>query len=66
VNERWEICISISDGEPQQVSFVNSICTIRGGTHVTHASNAFVKAIMEAVEKKNKVIGLILLAKLHN
>ncbi len=30
INDRWEVCVSLSDGnEFQQVSFVNSICTIR-------------------------------------
>eukprot|EP01117_Protostelium_nocturnum_P020001 TRINITY_DN881_c0_g1_i5.p1 TRINITY_DN881_c0_g1~~TRINITY_DN881_c0_g1_i5.p1 ORF type:complete len:1491 (+),score=500.80 TRINITY_DN881_c0_g1_i5:112-4584(+) len=51
---RWEVCISIShDGEFQQCSFVNSICTIRGGSHVKHASEKIVKAVLEAVNKKN-------------
>ena len=45
VNDRWSVCVSISDGEFQQVSFVNSICTIRGGTHVTHVVNKLAKAL---------------------
>ncbi|XP_062109563.1 DNA topoisomerase 2-like [Humulus lupulus] len=32
VNDRWEVCVSLSDGQFQQVSFVNSIATIKGGT----------------------------------
>lgn len=35
-NERWEIVASLSDGQFQQVSFVNSISTIKGGTHVSY------------------------------
>lgn len=54
VNDRWEVCISVSDGEFQQVSFVNSICTTKGGTHVNHVVSKLAKAIGEAVAKKNK------------
>ena len=39
-NARWEICVSLSDSSTfQQVSFVNNICTIRGGTHCTYISD---------------------------
>ncbi|KAK7243530.1 hypothetical protein RIF29_38329 [Crotalaria pallida] len=34
LGDRWEILVSLSDGQFQQVSFVNSIATIKGGTHV--------------------------------
>jgi len=30
-NDRWEVCVSLSDGQFEQVSFVNSICTYKGG-----------------------------------
>lgn len=33
-SDRWEVICSLSDGQFQQVSFVNSICTIKGGSHV--------------------------------
>lgn len=29
VNDRWEVGVGISDGQFQQVSFVNGICTVR-------------------------------------
>ena len=35
-HDRWEIIASLSDGEFRQVSFVNSICTSKGGTHVNY------------------------------
>lgn len=35
-SDRWEVICSLSDGQFQQVSFVNSICTSRGGTHVNY------------------------------
>ena len=28
-NKRWQLCASVADGEFQQVSFVNSICTMK-------------------------------------
>ena len=38
-NTRWEICVSLSDtGTFQQVSFVNNICTTRGGTHCNYVT----------------------------
>jgi DNA topoisomerase-2 len=33
-NNRWEIAFALSDGEPRQISFANSISTSKGGTHV--------------------------------
>lgn len=38
-NERWQIVASLSDGQFQQVSFTNSICTIKGGTHVNYITD---------------------------
>ena len=35
-NERWEIVCALSTDGFQQVSFVNSINTLKGGTHVEH------------------------------
>ncbi|CAG9332775.1 unnamed protein product [Blepharisma stoltei] len=52
--ERWEVGVSISEGVFQQVSFVNSICTSKGGTHVTHVADQLINAISGAVQKKFK------------
>ncbi|XP_052171246.1 DNA topoisomerase 2 [Diospyros lotus] len=54
VNDRWEICVSLSEGQFQQVSFVNSIATIKGGTHVDYVTNQITNHIMSLVNKKNK------------
>lgn len=59
VNGRWEIAVSLSDpkegcGQFQQVSFVNSICTTKGGTHVNHVVDKFLPKLIEKVEAKNK------------
>lgn len=52
--ERWEIAVGASGGAPEQVSFVNSISTIKGGTHVDHVVNQIVGKIQEHIVKKNK------------
>uniref|UniRef100_M1A902 DNA topoisomerase 2 n=1 Tax=Solanum tuberosum TaxID=4113 RepID=M1A902_SOLTU len=51
---RWEICVSLSEGQFQQVSFVNSIATIKGGTHVDYVANQIANHIMGVVNRKNK------------
>jgi DNA topoisomerase-2 len=54
VNDRWEVCVSLSEGQFQQVSFVNSIATIKGGTHVDYVTSQITNHIVAAVNKKNK------------
>ena len=54
VGDRWEVCLTTTDGQPEQVSFVNSINTIRGGTHVQTIQEKVSKFIIEAVKKKQK------------
>lgn len=53
-HERWEVGFSLSESQFQQVSFVNSICTTKGGTHVNYVTEKIVKAIQEIVQKKGK------------
>ncbi|KAL2461238.1 DNA topoisomerase 2 [Abeliophyllum distichum] len=52
--DRWEVCVSLSDGQFQQVSFVNSISTIKGGTHVDYVTNQIATHLAEYVNKKRK------------
>ncbi|KAI0217662.1 DNA topoisomerase 2, partial [Massospora cicadina] len=53
VSERWEVgFIPSSSGQLQQVSFVNSISTSKGGTHVNYVVDSIVKLIQEALDKK--------------
>ncbi|XP_058766099.1 DNA topoisomerase 2-like [Vicia villosa] len=57
--DRWEICVSLSDGQFRQVNskllnFVNSIATIKGGTHVDYITNQITTYVMNKVNKKKK------------
>lgn len=53
-NQRWEVAVTLSDRGFQQVSFVNSIATTKGGRHVDHVADMIVKQIIEVLKKKNK------------
>ena len=53
-HERWEIGFAVSDGSFQQVSFVNSIATTSGGTHVNYIADQITTKLLEVVKKKNK------------
>lgn len=53
-NERWEIAFSVSDGNFNQVSFVNSIATTSGGTHVKYISDQIITKLVETLSKKEK------------
>ncbi|CAG2117077.1 unnamed protein product, partial [Medioppia subpectinata] len=54
VNERWEIAATVSDKGFQQVSFVNSIATTRGGKHVDYIADQIVTKMVDIIKKKNK------------
>ena len=55
---RWEVVATYSDhGQFDQVSFVNGICTIRGGKHVDYITAQITKKLVElAAAKKKKVV----------
>lgn len=54
-SERWEVGLTLSiDKGFQQVSFVNSIATTKGGRHVDYVADQIVSKVIEAVKKKNK------------
>jgi DNA topoisomerase II len=54
VNDRWEVAFTLSDGQFNQVSFVNSIATTKGGTHIEHVAQQIITKLVEEVKKKNK------------
>lgn len=58
VNDRWEVVVTLSEEQFQQVSFVNGICTSKGGTHITHVLDQIIDPISEQVKKKEK--GLVI------
>ena len=55
-NERWEVGFSMTDGTFQQVSYVNGICTSKGGTHVNYILDQITNRISDFIKKKNKDI----------
>jgi DNA topoisomerase-2 len=52
--ERWEIGFAVSDGSFKQVSFVNSIATTSGGTHVKYVADQIINKLLDVIKKKNK------------
>ncbi|XP_030151463.1 DNA topoisomerase 2-alpha [Lynx canadensis] len=54
VNPRWEVCLTMSEKGFQQISFVNSIATSKGGRHVDYIADQIVTKLVEVVKKKNK------------
>ena len=54
VNDRWDVAICASDGAFEQVSFVNSIWTCKGGTHVDYITDQACKHLEKVIASKNK------------
>lgn len=52
--DRWEVALTLSDRGFQQMSFVNSIATTKGGRHVDYVTDMIVKQLIEVLKKKNK------------
>jgi DNA topoisomerase-2 len=55
-SERWEYAVALSEThEFQQVSFVNGICTFKGGKHVDYIMGQITRKLCDYIEKKKKV-----------
>lgn len=54
VNDHWELGFAVSDGTFNQVSFVNSIATTAGGTHVKYVTDQIIDKLMDELNKKEK------------
>ena len=54
VDDRWTVGVAPSDGTFQHLSFVNSICTSKGGSHVNYVADQITAKLAAAVKKKNK------------
>jgi DNA topoisomerase-2 len=53
--DRWSVCIGPSENGMEQVSFVNGLCTNKGGTHVDHVANLIANGIIDEMAKKIKL-----------
>tara|TARA_B110000879_G_scaffold212788_1_gene310935 strand:- start:1898 stop:5413 length:3516 start_codon:yes stop_codon:yes gene_type:complete len=55
-DDRWEYAVALSPNhELMQVSFVNGICTFKGGKHVDYIMGQIVRKLSDYIEKKKKV-----------
>lgn len=63
---RWEIGFAVSDGAFQQVSFVNSIATTSGGTHVNYIADQICNRLADQVKKRNKSGATLKTAQIRN
>ena len=55
-DERWEYAIALAPNhEFTQVSFVNGICTFKGGKHVDYVMGQITRKLCDYIEKKKKV-----------
>ncbi|KAJ5321679.1 hypothetical protein MYU51_013229 [Penicillium brevicompactum] len=63
---RWEVGFAVSDGSFQQVSFVNSIATTSGGTHVNYVTDQICNRLADQVKKKNKTGATLKAAQIKN
>jgi len=52
ISDNWSVCVAPSDDGFEHVSFVNGICTTKGGTHVDHVANIISAGIIEEMKKK--------------
>jgi len=56
VSDRWEVVASYSNFDGfQQISFVNGLLTINGGTHVKYIVDQIVKHITQFIKTKHKI-----------
>jgi DNA topoisomerase-2 len=55
-DERWEYAVALSPTQEfVQVSFVNGICTFKGGKHVDYISGQIIRKLCDYIEKKKKI-----------
>ena len=55
-NDRWEYAVAMAPThEFTQISFVNGICTFKGGKHVEYIMSQITRKLSDYIEKKKKV-----------
>ncbi|KAL3444189.1 DNA topoisomerase [Aspergillus insuetus] len=62
----WEIGFAVSDGSFKQVSFVNSIATTSGGTHVNYIADQICTKLAESLKKKKGTGATLKSAQIRN
>lgn len=56
-NERWEYAVALAPThEFTQVSFVNGICTNKGGKHIDYIVGQITRKLSAYIEKKKKIV----------
>ena len=56
-DDRWEYAVSISTTHQfEQISFVNGICTFKGGKHVDYIMGQITRKLQSYIEKKKKTL----------
>ncbi|KAJ5730374.1 DNA topoisomerase II eukaryotic-type [Penicillium malachiteum] len=63
---RWEIGFAVSDGAFQQVSFVNTIATTSGGSHVNYIADQICNRLSDQLKKRNKAGAQLKTAQIRN
>ncbi|KAL2869738.1 DNA topoisomerase 2 [Aspergillus lucknowensis] len=62
----WEIGFAVSDGSFKQVSFVNSIATTSGGTHVNYIADQICTKLAESLKKGKSTGAQLKTAQIRN
>ncbi|EFO86230.1 CRE-TOP-2 protein [Caenorhabditis remanei] len=52
VGDRWQVALALSEKGFQQVSFVNSIATTKGGRHVDYVADQMVAKFIDSIKRK--------------
>lgn len=58
VNKRWQVAVLPSDVGFVQVSFVNGMSALRGGTHVNYIADQLCRRIADHVNKKHSELAI--------
>ena len=53
--DRWSVCVGPAENGLEQVSFVNGICTTKGGSHVDHVASFLASGVIDELAKKIKL-----------
>ena len=55
ISDRWDVIFSVSHNDTfEQLSFVNGICTSKGGSHVECIAKQIANGIIDFIKKKHK------------